>query len=769
MHQTSRRGDLVSSTSYRILGRWAAGGMADLYLARQRAGAGFDKVVALKLIREGMSADDDLREMFLAEARIAALLSHPGIVQTFDAGEIAGRAYMAMEFIDGEPLNRFHRAVIRRRGSLAAPLAVCIARDVAAALDYAHHLRDLAGKPLGLVHRDVSPANIMLSFGGTVKLLDFGVAKVETPGQQTHAGVIKGKLGYIAPEQLRGERVDARADVYAVGLVLWQLLTGRRAFDAANAVDLFYAVMTTDLPVPSLAGGPADPALDAIVGGAIRRDRDDRTASAEALVTALGAWLGRVAPGYEPGREVRELMHECFPEKEARLQEVLSKDEGVDLDSGRREFPDALVQNLAQTPSSGVSANPGTDPFGGDEDDPFIVVETAAAPSTVSKTHRPVRAAVAAALLVLGAVGGWLVFRGAGGPSAVRVESEPPGAEVRLDGDVVGAAPIDLTLPDDRARTVTVSKRGFAAWTRAIAAGARSPILAKLQKTSETGAVLLRSRPLGATVQVDGSPWPEPTPTTIRALWVGESHEITVSLDGYKSQTASVEFGDDAFRELDLALATASPPTVAVASEAPSPSPPQRQHHAARVGRSAPRVPGAPAQAPAARAAPASVAEPPASPDGVASSSAAPALPSPRAPDRAAASPFPATPASPAPRPAAPPPPTPPSSGARPHASIGSAQVDGVLDRVAVRSVVRSLRPAVEACYAQAWARQAFEGELRVSLVIGGSGRATSVRVQGSTAARVGDCVRRAFTTASYPPSTASDAIVTVPITLRSY
>ena len=182
---------------YLVLARWAGGGMADIYVARQRGAEGFDKLVALKLMRPDVAEEAEFREMFFSEARTSALLSHPGIVQTFDAGEIQGRIYMVMELVNGEPLNRLLR-VIRDTGPLTVPLAVQIVREVAIVLDYAHTLRDLQGRPLELVHRDVSPSNIMLSHEGNVKLLDFGVAKVANRAQSTRAGVLKGKTSYMA-------------------------------------------------------------------------------------------------------------------------------------------------------------------------------------------------------------------------------------------------------------------------------------------------------------------------------------------------------------------------------------------------------------------------------------------------------------------------------------------------------------------------------------------------------------------------------------------
>src|SRR4051794_39352450 len=215
--------------------------MADVYVARQGGAGGFDKLVALKFLRE---AGDDVgsRDMFKQELETAALLNHPSIVQTFDAGEIDGRMYMAMEFVNGETLSRFHRSVTQRTKLFPIELAVHIARELADALEYAHTLTTLEGAPLGLVHRDVSPSNVLLSVEGGVKLLDFGIARVSTNMRATEIGVIKGKFAYMSPEHAGGGVIDHRADIYALGIVLWQMIVGRAAFQADSDAELMRQV-----------------------------------------------------------------------------------------------------------------------------------------------------------------------------------------------------------------------------------------------------------------------------------------------------------------------------------------------------------------------------------------------------------------------------------------------------------------------------------------------------------------------------------------------
>ena len=320
---------------YRLLAKWGSGGMADVYVARQIGAGGFDKIVALKFLRD-QGDSPAVREMFLDEVCTAALLNHPCIVQTFDAGELDDRLYMAMEFVNGETLGRFRRAVVRTDGTFSTPLALAIARDLANALEYAHTLTNLDGVPLELVHRDVSPSNVLVSFDGMVKLLDFGVAKVATKLQMTGAGVIKGKFSYMPPEQARGEEIDQRADVYSLGIVLWQLLTGRPAFQADSDLQLLRLVMSPSLPAPSVAGAECSDEVDAIVMAAVAPDPARRFQTAGDFATALARYLTRRAAGFDATKVMRGLMAAHFQERRDRLAHLVASDRDLPLEEADR-------------------------------------------------------------------------------------------------------------------------------------------------------------------------------------------------------------------------------------------------------------------------------------------------------------------------------------------------------------------------------------------------------------------------------------------------
>jgi tRNA A-37 threonylcarbamoyl transferase component Bud32 len=298
---------------YRLLEPVATGGMAEVWRAEAPGAEGFVKEVALKLIRGDHDARGDFVRMFIQEARRASRLTHANIVQVFEFDQVDGRYYIAMELVRGRTL----REVVDRcrelgvRFGLARAVHVCA--EVARALGYAHRLED-AGRPAGLVHRDVSPQNVLLSFEGEVKLTDFGIARALGASEVTAPGTVKGKLAYMAPEQARGEPVDARADVFAVGVLLWELCAGRRLFARETDAATLAALLATEpLSPPSAWNEAVPPALDAIAMGALERDPARRTPSAEALGDALATSRLRLAAGHED-LDLRALMRRLWPD-----------------------------------------------------------------------------------------------------------------------------------------------------------------------------------------------------------------------------------------------------------------------------------------------------------------------------------------------------------------------------------------------------------------------------------------------------------------------
>lgn len=270
-----------------IVDRIASGGMAELYLARQRGLEGFEKTVALKRVLPHLAEDQEFIDMFLNEARLCIALDHPNIAQVFEVGLDEGEHYFALEYVHGKNLHEVLRAQPPSLPLAAALLVVC---RVAAGLHYAHEHKDPEGRPLGIVHRDVTPSNVMIGFSGTVKLTDFGIARVAERTSTTRAGTIKGKASYMSPEQWRGDRLDRRSDVFSLGALLYQVTTGVKAFRGPNDYAILAKVARADYAAPSTIVSDYPPGLAEILGRALQVEPDDRYESAQAFQLAIEAF-----------------------------------------------------------------------------------------------------------------------------------------------------------------------------------------------------------------------------------------------------------------------------------------------------------------------------------------------------------------------------------------------------------------------------------------------------------------------------------------------
>src|ERR1700730_13039643 len=276
---------------YKLVRLIASGGMAEVYLARQAGAAGFEKLVCLKRILPHLARDKQFVEMFLNEARLAARLDHPNIVSIFDLGEANGNYFIAMEFIARPSPRAAAKRALERGERLPIPEIVKIVSMAAAGLHYAHELTDASGKPLGLVHRDISPDNVLVHRNGAAKVVDFGIAKAASSSSSTRTGTLKGKIAYMPPEQLRGDPLDRRTDVFALGVVLYEMLAGRRPWAGDSEVSLIGRIMTEDPPPLSTLRPDAPAGLVAVLDRALAKDRAARYASCHDLQADLEALL----------------------------------------------------------------------------------------------------------------------------------------------------------------------------------------------------------------------------------------------------------------------------------------------------------------------------------------------------------------------------------------------------------------------------------------------------------------------------------------------
>ncbi len=340
--------DRVTSRALRFLLELGRGGMGVVYLAVARGPAGFQKLKVVKRLRADLAADEQACAMFLDEARLAARLEHPNIVQTNEVGFDGKHYFLEMEYLDGQTYDRLVQRAAGR-GGLDLGLAVWVLSQVLAGLEHAHALKDLEGRGLHVVHRDVSPHNVMLTYEGTVKLLDFGIAKARgATSAETQTGVVKGKVTYMAPEQATRRVVDRRADIYAVGVMLWQALTGTRFYGDANDFEIFMLLRKGDEAQRARAVNPGAPApLEEIAARALSVDPAQRYASAADMQGALERWLTDNPGG--GGRVLSARMNELFADHRAAVRAEIETQMRVDAvgQRSRRRCASTLWGNEA--------------------------------------------------------------------------------------------------------------------------------------------------------------------------------------------------------------------------------------------------------------------------------------------------------------------------------------------------------------------------------------------------------------------------------------
>jgi serine/threonine protein kinase len=313
---------------YTLLGKLATGGMSELHLARQVGASGFHKVLVLKVILPNLAEDEKFIQMFENEAKVAAMLNHPNVVQVYDFGTVDDLHYLAMEYIDGLSLRPVLERLAERRQTMSTPLACRVVSDVAAALAYAHDLRDARGQPLLVMHRDVSLENILVTYAGQVKLVDFGLAKARTLISSTTQGTLKGKYRYMSPEMIGGKPIDHRIDIFALGVVLYALLTGRMPFEGSSHTDLFRRILTQPPTPPRAVKNDVPLELERVILRALEKEPAQRYQRASEMQGDLEAYMVRTASVVAP-YQLAQFMAGLFPHGSDKVRMAYQQMAGV--------------------------------------------------------------------------------------------------------------------------------------------------------------------------------------------------------------------------------------------------------------------------------------------------------------------------------------------------------------------------------------------------------------------------------------------------------
>jgi serine/threonine-protein kinase len=338
---------------YELLGPLAEGGMASVWIARQRGKHGFEKLVALKTILPEYATDLRFQQMFLDEARIASRIEHFNVARILDLGEEHDVLYLAMEYVDGDALSKLRREWLKKETRPPAGIVLRILADACSGLHDAHELRGEDGKPLEIVHRDVSPHNILVSVKGVAKVIDFGIAKArDRMAAETRAGVLKGKIQYMAPEQALGRKVDRRADVWAVGATLYHLLAGRPAYDADNTLGALHLLTSGRPPTP--LPSEVHPAIAAVARKALSMPPERRYATAAEMRDAMEAAM--VDAGVPTTTaDVSAFVREQLADRTAKRRQVIDIALAA---AAERERVEELLKPSVEHTGSGVSSGP---------------------------------------------------------------------------------------------------------------------------------------------------------------------------------------------------------------------------------------------------------------------------------------------------------------------------------------------------------------------------------------------------------------------------
>jgi len=333
--------ELIPFGKYMLLDRISGGGTSAVYRANVRGEAGFERLVAIKRILPHMAGDPEFVKTFVREAKTVARLTHSNICPIYELGKVGESLYMAIEYIAGKDLGRIARRLARRGMVMPPHVAAYIAARLCDALDYAHSLKTSTGENAGVVHRDLSPSNIIVSYEGGVKLIDFGLAKAVGRAQQTNVDALKKKLGYMSPEMVKGRPLDARSDIFGVGVCLYEMLTGRRLFVGKDDIDTLKLVGTAAVPPPSAVSDDVPDDLEVLVMRALEKNPDDRFQSAGEMGQILNAWLHKVQPGYNTQSMcdwITSLFSTELAEENVRIKKLLAASADNNLMAARRMY-----------------------------------------------------------------------------------------------------------------------------------------------------------------------------------------------------------------------------------------------------------------------------------------------------------------------------------------------------------------------------------------------------------------------------------------------
>lgn len=521
---------------YTLIRKLAVGGMAELFLALQRSMAGFEKLVVVKRVLPKLVQDTGFIEMLLDEARIAATLNHPNVAHIYDVGVHDGEYFIAMEHIHGEDLRSIVRQM-KKENVTSFPLehALAIVLGCCKGLVYAHDKRDLDGEQMNIVHRDVSPQNILVTFSGDVKLVDFGIAKAgRSKEEDTKSGQLKGKVPYMSPEQAQGFELDRRSDIFSLGVILFELCTGRRLFRGPNEMETLKRIVEGTYPAPRALNPNLSPRLESIIQRALAKDTSERYQSAQHLQADLEGFI-RDEQLAVTSISLGNWMQTLFKDKLTQQKQMLA--EG-------RQLAEVIAAQAAEEESMAGASG--------------------VRPKPASKV--PLVLALLAVLIAGAGVAAFFLLRPDPpppipvGPGVIAITSDPPGAAIWLDGARQSErTPSTFSELPVATYSVKLTLDGYEEHVEDVVITEQEPsraVSATLQReTASSFAVInIRSTPSGARILFDGRDTGKVTPDTIDQITAGEEHTLALSLEYYVTKTETLTLDRGQVRDLRYQL-----------------------------------------------------------------------------------------------------------------------------------------------------------------------------------------------------------------------
>lgn len=547
---------------YYLLEKLAVGGMAEIYKAKTFGVDGFEKQLALKRILPHCSADKDFITMLIDEAKLSVLLSHANIVQVYDLGKVGDDYFISMEFIHGPNLRDIIYRCREKKVVLPPELAVYIISEACKGLDYAHRKADQSNKPLNIVHRDVSPQNILISYEGEVKIADFGIAKAAMNISHTMAGILKGKIAYMSPEQALGKTIDHRTDIFSAGIVLHETLTQEKLYTGESQFEVLKKIRTTRIDSESLPETLPNQ-LKNVLAKALAYYPKDRYQSAGEMQTDLTKFLYQTYIDFTP-QKLAAFVKEIFSDELKRQQTSAAKEGAVSAQTTSMNVAqEALQENIVHRDDTGVTMK-----APGEESITDTSAEALAVKSEVTRIRRKRRNRRVLGVAVLFAMlagGGfsywkWLHPKLFGKPESttgtISINSDPAGANIFLDGiDIKLSTPAiieDLIL--NKFYSLRLKKEGFADLRESIISRTAEPMSMSFALSKEMGTLNIKSEPDAANILIDKEDSGKLTPATISGLELKKEITITISKQDYRIFEKVLTLEDMAPVDIDAKL-----------------------------------------------------------------------------------------------------------------------------------------------------------------------------------------------------------------------